>query len=53
VDRKPKHQLHSKGWLRELSLEGLGLKAVLPPPEERQDVRSAIGQARAEHSRTR
>jgi hypothetical protein len=50
-DEEDEHLYHSKGWLRELSLEGLGLKAMLPPPEERQDVRSAIGQARAEQQR--
>jgi rubrerythrin len=50
-DQEDEHLYHSKGWLRELSLEGLGLKAVLPPPEEKKDVKSAIGQARAEQSR--
>lgn len=28
------HLFHSKGWCRELALQGLGLQAVLPPPEE-------------------
>jgi hypothetical protein len=32
-------------------MQGLGLKAVLPPPEEKKKVKSAIGQARAEQSR--
>jgi rubrerythrin len=50
-DQEDEHLYHSKGWLRELSLEGLGLKAVLPPPEEKKHVKSAIGQARAEQSR--
>ena len=50
-DEEDEHFYHSKGWLRELSLEGLGLKAVLPPPEEKKHVKSAIGQARAEQSR--
>src|SRR5438105_6082122 len=45
------HLYHSKGWLRELSLESLGLKAVLPPPEERKHVKTAIGAARAEQER--
>ena len=35
-DQEDEHYYHSKGWLRELSLEGLGLKAQLPPPEEKQ-----------------
>ena len=50
-DQEDEHLYHSKGWLRELSLEGLGLKAQLPPPEEKKHVKSAIGQARAEQSR--
>ena len=52
-DEEDEHLYHSKGWLRELSLQGLGMKAVLPPPEEKKHVKSAIGQARAEHSRTK
>ena len=28
------------------------MKAVLPPPEERKDVKTAIGAARAKQSRT-
>jgi ferritin-like metal-binding protein YciE len=50
-DEEDEHLYHSKGWLRELSLQSLGLNAVLPPPEEQKDVKSAIGQARAEQSR--
>jgi rubrerythrin len=52
-DQEDEHYYHSKGWLRELSLEALGLKAVLPPPEERRDVHSAIGAARAKAERTK
>ena len=50
-DQEDEHYYHSKGWLRELSLQGLGLKAVLPPPEERKHVKTAIGAARAEQER--
>ena len=50
-DEEDEHFYHSKGWLRELSLQGLGLEAQLPPPEEEKRVKSAIGQARAEASR--
>jgi rubrerythrin len=50
-EEEDEHLYHSRGWLRELSLQGLGLKAQLPPPEEEKHVKSAIGQARAEHSR--
>jgi hypothetical protein len=32
-------------------MESLGLEAVLPPPEERKNVKSAIGAARAEQAR--
>lgn len=49
-DEEDEHLYHSKGWCRELWLESLGISAVLPPPEERQHVRTAIGAARAEKS---
>lgn len=52
-DQEDEHYYHSKGWLRELSLQALGLKAVLPPPEERKDVKTAIGAARAEQERSK
>ena len=52
-DQEDEHYYHSKGWLRELSLQGLGLKAVLPPPEERKKVKTAIGAARAKAERTK
>jgi rubrerythrin len=52
-DQEDEHYYHSKGWLRELSLQSLGLKAVLPPPEERKHVKTAIGAARAEQDRTK
>lgn len=45
------HLYHSKGWCRELSIAALGMKAVLPPPEEQKDVKTAIGAARAKHAR--
>jgi hypothetical protein len=52
-DQEDEHLYHSKGWARELALESLGLKAVLPPPEERKDVHSAVGAARAKAERTK
>jgi len=52
-EQEDEHYYHSKGWLRELSLESLGLKAVLPPPEERKQVKTAIGAARAEQERSK
>jgi rubrerythrin len=50
-DEEDEHLYHSKGWLRELSLQGMGLKAQLPPPEEEKDVKSATSQARVEQQR--
>jgi rubrerythrin len=50
-EEEDEHLYHSKGWLRELSLQGLGMTAQLPPPEEEKHVKSAIGQARAEQQR--
>jgi rubrerythrin len=49
-DQEDEHLYHSKGWCRELWLESFGMKAVLPPPEERKHVKSAIGAARAEQA---
>ncbi|HEY0924932.1 hypothetical protein [Rheinheimera pacifica] len=52
VEQEEDHHLyHTKGFLRELWLESLGLPAVLPPPEEVKKVESAIGAARAENAR--
>jgi rubrerythrin len=45
------HLYHTKGWARELWIEALGFPAVIPPPEEEKDVKTAIGAARAEQSR--
>ncbi len=50
-DQEDEHLYHSKGWCRELWLQALGMKAELPPPEERKHVKTAIGAARAEQSR--
>ena len=50
-DEEDEHLYHSRGWCRELWLQSLGLKAVLPPPEERKHVKTAIGAARADQSR--
>jgi rubrerythrin len=49
-DQEDEHLYHSKGWSRELWLKSLGLKAMLPPPEERKHVKTAIGAARAEQA---
>ncbi|MBA3463169.1 MAG: hypothetical protein H0T46_24650 [Deltaproteobacteria bacterium] len=49
-DQEDEHLYHSKGWCRELWIESLGITAVLPPPEERLDVKTAMGVAKAEAS---
>ena len=49
-EQEDEHLYHSKGWCRELWVQSLGLKAVLPPPEERKHVTTAIGAARAEQA---
>ena len=50
-DQEDEHVYHSKGWTRELWIDALGMPAVLPPPEERKQVETAIGAARAEQQR--
>lgn len=51
-DEEDEHIYHTKGWSRELWIESLGMKAVLPPPEEVKKVETAIGAARAEQARS-
>ena len=46
-DEEDEHLYHTQGWCRELWLKSLGLAAVLPPPEEEKDVKSAIAAAKA------
>ena len=50
-DEEDEHLYHTMGWARELWMESLGLAAVLPPPEEEKQVKTAIGAARAKQSR--
>ena len=50
-DEEDEHLYHTQGWARELALKGLGLPAVLPPPEEEQHVESAIAAAKAKKQR--
>jgi hypothetical protein len=50
-DEEDEHLYHSTGWCRELWIESLGLPAVLPPPEEEKEVKTAIGAARAKKAR--
>ena len=47
-DEEDEHLYHTKGWCRELWLKSLGLHAVLPPPEEERDVKTAVEAAEAQ-----
>ena len=51
--KEDEHLDHTTGWSRELWIQGLGMPAVLPPPEEEKDVKTAIGAARAKQERGR
>ena len=50
-NEEDEHLYHTTGWTRELWIESLGMPAVLPPPEEEKDVKTAIGAARAKNAR--
>jgi len=50
-EQEDEHLYHGTGWCRELWIESLGLPAVVPPPEEEKDVKTAIGAARAKQAR--
>lgn len=50
-EEEDEHLYHTAGWARELWIESLGLPAVIPPPEEEKDVKTAIGAARAKQAR--
>ena len=50
-EQEDEHLYHTKGWSRELWIAALGMPAVLPPPEEEKDVKTAIGAARAKMAR--
>ena len=52
-EQEDEHLYHSHGWCRELWIQSLGMKAVLPPPEERRHVKTAIGAARAQQASER
>ena len=51
-DEEDEHLYHTMGWVRELWIESLGMPAVIPPPEEEKDVKTAIGAARAKAARS-
>jgi len=52
-EQEDEHLYHTTGWGRELWIQSLGLAAVLPPPEEQKDVKTAIGAARAKSARSK
>ncbi len=49
-DEENEHLYHTKGWCRELWLQALGMRALLPPPEEEKDVKSAIEGSKAQRA---
>jgi rubrerythrin len=50
-DEEDEHLYHTKGWARELWLDSLGLPAVLPPPEEKKDVKTEMEEAEVNEER--
>jgi rubrerythrin len=50
-DEEDEHLYHTQGWTRELWIQALGMPAVLPPPEETEDVKTATQAAKAKKSR--
>jgi hypothetical protein len=50
-EEEDEHLYQPTGWPRELWLQSLGIKAVLPPTEEQKYVTTAIGAARAKNAR--
>lgn len=52
-DQEDQHLYHSRGFCRELWIQSLGMKAILPPMEEQQHVKTAVGAARAEKAADR
>ena len=50
-EEEDEHLYHTAGWTRELWIQALGMPAVLPPPEETEDVKSADEAAQAKKSR--
>ncbi|HVR71371.1 MAG TPA: hypothetical protein VMT87_11060 [Vicinamibacteria bacterium] len=50
-EEEDEHLYHTTGWARELWIQSLGMPAVIPPPEEEKEVKTAIGAARAKQAR--
>jgi hypothetical protein len=49
-DEEDEHLYHTKGWCRELWLQALGMRATLPPPEEKKNVKTAIDAEKAKRA---
>jgi rubrerythrin len=49
-DQEDEHLYHTTGWCRELWMQSLGMRPILPPPEERKHVKTAISAARAKQA---
>ena len=52
-DEEDEHLYHTRGWCRELWLQALGMKAVLPPPEEKKHVKTAIDAEKTKQGRVK
>jgi rubrerythrin len=50
-EQEDEHLYHTKGWTRELWIQALGMPAVIPPPEEVREVKTAAEAAQAKKSR--
>jgi len=50
-DEVHKHYYRAHGWQRELHLQALGIQAILPPPEEREEVMTPLSAAHVEQGR--
>ena len=50
-DEEDEHLYHTRGWCRELWLRSLGLNPALPPPEETQEVKTAVDAANVSKKR--
>ncbi|MHB1512164.1 MAG: hypothetical protein ACYCTF_02420 [Acidiferrobacter sp.] len=50
-DQEDRHFYHARGWARELWAASLDIPAVIPPPEEKMNVKTGMGAAAAQASR--
>ena len=49
-DEEDEHLYHTQGWTRELWIQALGMEAILPPPEEVEDVETELEAAEVRES---